>query len=164
MLDCILSSLLFPVSRKKQNVWFCIIRMLEFSYKQPFLLGLLNTAYYSGSSFPSSPCACCSLTPSSWCGSGSAMLGTDWAPGGDLAGSSTAGLEGSQPPPSSSVLRSVALLRPSLQSDLDFPHKKQESPEISSAFCVLPFRVCPFGSGDACRELSIYQSQGLINV
>lgn len=120
----------------------------------------------SGSSFLSSPCTCCSLTPSSWCVSGSDMLGTDGATGGDLAGSSTAVLEGSQPPPSSSMLRCVALLRASLQSDLDFPHEKQECPEISPAFCVPPFRVCPFDSDDACRELSIYQGHvcGLINV
>lgn len=81
-----------------------------------------------------------------------ALLGTDGASGGDLAGSSTAVLEGSQPPPSSSVPWYVTLLRPSLQSGLDCPHKNQETPELSSAFCVLPFRVCPFDNGGACGE------------
>lgn len=166
MLGCILSCLLLPVSRKNQNGLFCIIRMFEFRYQQPFLLGLINTDCYSGSSFPSPPCACHRLTPSCWCGSGCAMLSRDGATGGDLAGSSTAALEDSQPPPSSSVLKCVALLRASLQPNLDSPLEKQESPEISPILCVPPFRVCPFDSGDACREPSIYQGHvcGLISV
>lgn len=60
-------------------------------------------------------------TPSFWHSSGSAVWGTDGAGGGDLASSMPSALEGSQPPPPSSVLRCVALLRVSLQSDLGFP-------------------------------------------
>lgn len=94
------------------------------------------------------------------------MLDTDGATGGDLAGSSTAVLEGSQPTPSSPVLRCVALLTASLHSNLDSPLEKQESLEISPILCVPRFRVCPFDSGDACRELSVYQGHvcGLVGV